>query len=296
MKRLWLLAGIAALLPVAAAAAPLKVVASFSILADMAQQIAGDRAAVIALVGPDGDAHTFDPSPADAAKLAGAAVVIVNGLGLDGWMERLATAADYRGPVVTVSTGITLRRMAAEGGASATIADPHAWQDLKNGILYVRAITAALAAADPAGSAAFKTNADRYVAELAALDESLHEQFSALPEAKRHVITSHDAFGYFGAAYGITFQAPEGISTDTEPSAAGVAHLIDQIRALKVKAIFIENMTDPRLIAAIAGETGTTPGGKLYSDALSAPDGPAATYAAMFRSNAKVLLEGLARN
>ena len=279
------------LLPVSAQAAPIKVVASFSILADMVGEITGEHAAVVALVGRNGDAHAFDPSPADAGKLADAGLVIANGLGLDGWIERLAGSAGYTGKIVVASAGIVPQ---VRPGSSAP--DPHAWQDLKNGIAYVRSIETALEAADPANAGAYQQAANRYAAKLAALDTEVRAKIAGIAEAKRRVITSHDAFGYFGEAYGVTFLAAAGISTDTEPSAGGIARLVDQIRAEGIKAVFLENMPDPRLIGTIAAETGTTPGGTLYSDALSAPDGPAATYAAMFAYNVITLTQGMARN
>ena len=272
-----------------AGAAPIKVVVSFSILNDMVRQVAGPDAELTVLVGPDGDAHTFDPSPADAKALAGASLVIRNGLGFDDWMQRLGESAGYARPMVIASDGV--QALPLDGTA-----DPHAWQDLRNGVLYVRNIERALAAADPAHADVFSGRAARYESELTALDGKTRAILAAFPEANRKVITSHDAFGYFGRAYGVSFLAPEGISTDAEPTAHDVAQLVDQIRTSKIKAIFLENMTDPRLIAKIARETGTVLGGTLYSDALSPPDGPAASYLAMFEWNVARLSEGLARN
>ena len=281
----------------AAQAAPVKVVASFSVLGDIVHEVAGDHADVTVLVGPDGDAHTFDPSPADAKKLADAALVVANGLGLDGWLDKLAASAGYKGPQVTASAGIATRKMTeGEGAVAKQVTDPHAWQDLRNGVIFVRNIAAALEKADPADAAVFETNAATYTAKLVALDAGTRAKIGAVPQDKRRVITSHDAFGYFGAAYGVTFIAPEGLSTDQEASAASVAKLIDQIKAEKIKAIFIENMTDPRLIQSIAAETGVQLGGALFSDALSPPDGPAPTYTAMFDNNVPKLVAGMAKN
>lgn len=285
------------LLSPAALAAPVKVVASFSVLGDIVRQIAGDHAVVVTLVGPDGDAHTFDPSPADAKQLADAALVVSNGLGIDVWIERLAKSADYKGAVVVASDGIQARHMTEEEGeVKKEITDPHAWQNLQNGAIYVRNIEAALEQADPANAAAYKQAAEKYTGELLALDAEVRRDIAAVPKAKRRVITSHDAFGYFGAAYGVDFLAPEGISTETEPSAGDVAKLVDQIRAEHIKSLFIENMTDARLVTIIGKETGAVVGGRLYSDALSPPDGPAPTYIAMFKNNVPKLIEGMARN
>ena len=275
------------------AADKLRLVASFSILGDMVSRIAGDHAEVLTLVGPDGDAHTFEPSPADAKEVSSAKVVFVNGLGLDKWIESLAHSAAYQGPVITVSSGIKTRTMMED---NETITDPHAWQDLRNGEIYAANIAAALIAADPPNAADYGKNRDAYVAELAALDDGVRQQFASVPAAKRRVITSHDAFGYFGAAYGIEFLAPEGLSTEAEASAGDLSKLMNQIKSEGIKALFIENITDPRMMTMIASETGVELGGALFSDALSPPDGPAPTYIAMFKNNVPKLLEGMAKN
>ena len=277
-----LLAVILLLLPALAHAAPLKIVASFSILADMVREVAGPNAEVVALVGPGGDTHSFDPSPADAARIAGADLIVVNGLGLDGWMARLAASADVTREIVVASMDVTPRQISAAGEKSS---DPHAWQDPRNGGLYVRAIEHALAQADEAHTFEYRINADRLVAALDALDDDIRKRLAAISPERRKIITSHDAFGYFGRAYGVDMLAAAGISTEQEPSAGAVAHLIDQIRAEQVKTVFIENMTDPRLIETIAKDTGARDGGTLYSDSLSPPDGPAPSYLAMLRYN-----------
>jgi zinc/manganese transport system substrate-binding protein len=274
-------------------AAPLKAVASFSVLGDMVARIGGERIALKVLVGPDGDAHGFEPSPADASALAAAGIVFVNGLGFEPWMEKLAAASGYRGPLIAASAGVIPREMQEDGH---THTDPHAWQDLANGAIYVRNIEAALASADPGGKSVYEANAAALLAELAELDRWTRAEIGAVPAAKRKVITSHDAFGYFAAAYGVTFIAPEGLSTDAEPGAGDLARLIDQIRHEGIKALFIENMSDPRLIGMIARETGATPGGTLYSDALSPPDGPAPAYPAMFRNNVPKLKAAMLKN
>jgi zinc/manganese transport system substrate-binding protein len=296
---------IAALLLAAspATAAGLTVVASFSILGDMVQRVGGDRVALTTIVGPDADTHVYEPKPTDAAALAGADLFVVNGLGFEGWMERLVEATGYAGPVIVASEGVTPHAMAEEaedhedheshGDHEQGGIDPHAWQDLQNGILYVRTIAAALCAADAEGCAGYSANAATYEAELAALDAELRTRLSALPAGQRRIITTHDAFGYFGAAYGVVFLAPEGISTDAEPSAATVARLIRQIKAEGVRALFIENMSDGRLVQQIATETGATLGGTLYADALSPADGPAPTYLRMFAYNVDQMLPAM---
>lgn len=292
--------------PAAAQSDRLPVVASFSILGDMAAQIGGDRIALRVIAGPDVDSHGFQPRPSDVAALRDARVVIRNGLGFDAWMDRLVSAAGFRGAVVTATDGITPRAMAGhthDHGAAGRrrphsvgpgqVPDPHAWQDLRLGQAYIRTIATGLVAADPAGEATYRRNAEAFGARLAALDAWVRAQVATVPEDRRRVVTSHDAFGYFGAAYGIAFIAPQGVSTEAEPSAAEVARLIRQIRDQRITAIFMENMTNPAMIRRIATEAGVPLGGRLYVDALSAASGPAATYEAMFRHNVGLLVPAM---
>jgi zinc/manganese transport system substrate-binding protein len=300
-----LLAALPLLFVTPALASEVSVVASFSILADMVEKVGGERVAVTSIVGPDSDTHVYDPRPADVAALAGADLFVVNGLGFEGWLDRLVGATGYKGPVLTASSAIApLHAGEAEhehehehddhhDAHDHGVFDPHAWQDVSNGVLYVTAIAAGLCEIDAAGCAAYEANAEAYAAELKALDADIRARIAALPEARRTVITSHDAFGYFGAAYGVTFLAPEGINTDAEPSAAAVAALIRQIRAAGVTAVFVENMSDGRLVQQIADETGAVPGGALYADALSGPDGPAPTYLDMMAHNADLLIAAM---
>ena len=289
----------------AEAQAKLKTVASFSILGDMVARVGGDRVEITTLVGPNADSHVYEPKPADAKLVAESAVLFVNGLGFEGWMTRLVEASGYKGPVVVVSEGVKPREMEEEEGHGhghddhghehdGHATDPHAWQDLNNGILYVGNIAAGLCKADPDGCETYRKNAEAYQAELKTLDQEVHDRIAAVPADRRKVITSHDAFGYFGAAYGIEFIAPIGISTDAEASAADVAKLIEQIRETGITALFVENMSDPRLIEQIARETGVKPGGELYADALSAPGEGAETYIDMFRHNVGLLATAMA--
>lgn len=286
MKRRFLLASLPlAFAPVAASSAvakQLEAVASFTVLADMVRQVGGDRVTVSSLVGPNGDPHAFEPTPDDARRLKAADIVFVSGLGLEGWMDRLITASGYRGTSVVASKGIQTLHMEEEG---KRITDPHAWNSAANGVIYVRNIVAALSAADPEGAAIYKAHGDRYAAELTELNAYARQQVATIPATRRKVLTTHDAFGYFGHAYGVTFLSPLGYSTETEASAQQVAALIKQIKAEHVRAYFFENSNDPRLVEQIAHATGAQPGGTLYVEALSAPNGPAPTYAAMFRYN-----------
>jgi zinc/manganese transport system substrate-binding protein len=276
------------------AADKVKAVASFSILGDMVKEIGGDRVDVVTLVGPNGDAHVFSPTPADAKTLAGAQLFFVNGLGFEGWMERLEKSSGFKGKLVVASTGVKPRSMVEEeGGTPETITDPHAWQDLANGKLYVANIRDGLITADPGGKAVYDANAAKYLDAIAAEEAAVKEAIASLPPARRKIITSHDAFGYFGAAYGLEIIAPEGVSTESEASAQDVAKIIRQIKAEHIPAVFLENVTDHRLLDQIARETGAKIGGTLYSDALSGPDGPAPTYLDMFRHNIGTLTAAL---
>lgn len=327
---------------------PVKIVASFSILGDMVKEIGKDHVVVTTLVGPDGDAHVYEPTPADARNLAAADVLVLNGLEFESWLPRLVSASGFEGIEVVASQGVAPLSFedhdeedhaaddhdehgheaedhaaddhgdhdhggedhaaddhdehdheeedhAAGGhdGHDHGLNDPHAWQDLANGVIYARNIAAMLAEADQENAADYEANAEAYVASLEALDAKIRADIAEIPADRRKVVTSHDAFAYFGDAYGIEFIAPTGMSTEAEASAADVARIIDQIRADNITAVFVENITNTRLIEQIVRETGATVGGKLYSDALSDTDGPAPTYLKMFESNAEQLAQAL---
>ena len=281
--------------------AALEVTTSFSILGDLVRQVGGDKVHVRALVGADEDAHAFQPRPSDARVIGASALVVVNGLGFDDWMTRLARSGGFKGQIVVASEGISTLAMVDDDGhddhahahGPAHAADPHAWQDLGNAQRYVSNIAAALALADPTHADAYRANAERYNGELKALDSEIRTAFAALPAERRKVVSSHDAFAYFGRAYGIRFLSPVGVSNNAEPTAKGVASLIRQLKTEEIPAVFIENVVDARLIERIRSESGTRVGGTLYSDALSAAGGPAPDYLSMMRSNFKTLHEVL---
>ncbi len=330
---------------------PTPVVATFSILGDMVKRIGGEHVALTTLVGPDGDTHVYQPTPADARALSEARILVVNGLQFEGWLDRLIDASDFRGIRVVATDGIEPIAFDDEHGhdddheehaeevghdhdhddqaevdhddeheehaetamhdhdddhddeAHAEAGhdhhdhgafDPHGWQSLGNAVAYVDNITAALAQADPANAADFYQSRAAYVAEIEALDAEIREIMAALSADRRIVVTSHDAFQYFGGDYGLTFIAPQGLSTESEASAKDVARLIQQIRERGIRAVFIENIGDRRLLEQIANETGATIGGTLYPGALSGPDGPAPTYLDMMRHNATTLAQALA--
>jgi zinc/manganese transport system substrate-binding protein len=265
----------------------LNVVASFSILGDFVRNVGGDRVSVTTLVGPNSDVHVYTPAPADAKKIADARLVIINGLGLEGWLPRLVQSAGSKAAIVTATDGIAPRKL-------GVAADPHAWQSVANAKVYVTNISAALGAADPAGAAAYRANTQVYLAKLEALDREVREAITQIPPARRKVISTHDAFGYFAAAYGIEFIAPLGVSTESEASARDIAGIITEIRARKIPAVFLENISDPRLIGRISAETGARIGGTLYSDSLTSEKGDAPTYIDMVRHNIKTLTSALA--
>jgi zinc/manganese transport system substrate-binding protein len=276
-----------------AASGPLKVIASFSILGDLVRNVGGDLLDIATLVGPNGNAHVYAPSPADAKKVADAAVVFVNGLGFEGWLERLVKASGTKAPIVVATTGIKpLERADAHGHDHGRV-DPHAWQSVANARIYVGNIRDALIAIDPAGKAGYEANAADYLAKLDALDREVRETLAKVPPERRRVVTSHDAFGYFENAYGIRFTAPQGVSTEAEASARDVAAIIRAVRQQKAAAVFLENVTDPRLVRQIADETGARVGGTLYSDALTDASGDATTYIDLVRHNLRQLANGL---
>jgi len=263
----------------------IKTVATFSILGDLVKNVGGDRVEVTTLVGPNGDAHVYSPTPADVQSISHARLVFVNGLGLEGWMTRLVSAAGGKAATVTASTGVKTLRMEDENKPGHMITDPHAWQSVANAKTYVANIRDGLIKADPAGKDVYQANAKSYLAQLDELEAEVKSAIAKIPAERRRIITTHDAFGYFGAAYGMAFISPEGVSTETEASAKDVAKIIDQIRNQKIPAVFMENISDPRLMQQIARETGAKIGGTLYSDALSKADGPAATYIDMMHNN-----------
>jgi zinc/manganese transport system substrate-binding protein len=263
----------------------IKAVASFSILGDLVKNVGGDRVDVVTLVGPNGDVHVYSPTPGDAKTLAAAKVVVENGLGLEGWMTRLVRASGTNAPIVVASNGIQPRKMPDGHDADHLVIDPHGWQSVANAKIYVANIRDGLSKADPDGKTVYDANAKSYLLALDALAEEVKAAIAKIPVDRRKIITTHDAFGYFGDAYGMEFIAPEGVYTEAEPSAKDVARIIAQIKKQKIPAVFLENITNPRLMQQIAKETGAKIGGTLYSDALSTPNGPAASYIAMMRNN-----------
>ncbi|MEF3366539.1 metal ABC transporter substrate-binding protein [Methylocystis sp. 9N] len=273
--------------PAVAETPKIPVVASFSIIGDFVREVGGDRVSVATIVGPDGDAHVYQPSPADGRKIAQARLIFVNGLGFEGWIERLIAAAKGKGTVVTLGKGVAAR--AGEEGA-----DPHAWQDVGNAKIYISAIRDALKAVDAQGAETYEANAAAYLSKLDALDAEIVKTFSNIPKERRRVVSTHDAFGYFAQRYGVEFIAPQGLSTEADVSARDLAKIIRSVKQNEVSAVFLENIADPRLAKRIAAETGARVGGELYSDALSDAKGDGATYIDMMRHNARELAKALA--
>ena len=278
------------------AADKLPVMASFSILADLVRIVGGERVAITTLVGPDEDAHVFEPKAIDVKNMLQTRLLVVNGLGFEPWAQKLVKAAGYKGQTVVASQGIAARTLHADKGRTHAETDPHAWQDPTNVVIYVRNIAAALSKLDPGGALSYQNNSDAYVKELQTLDVWAKGQFAALSADKRKVITSHEAFGYLAAHYQLRFMAPQGVSTEAEPSAREVARLIKQIQREKIRAVFVENMSNPKLLAQLAKDAGVTMGSSLYADALSGPDKPGSTYLKMMRHNVTQLMTGMRKN
>ena len=280
-------------LSVAVAQDKMPVIATFSILGDLVKNVGGDRIEVGTLVGSNADAHVYAPTPADAKRVGAAKVVFINGLGFEGWITRLVTASGTKALTITVSKGIKTRKMEDDHGHGPAATDPHAWQSVSNAKIYVATIRDGLIAADPAGKNTYEANASAYLAKLDALEAEVQAVIGKIPPDRRRIITSHDAFGYFGAAYGIEFIAPTGVSTEAAVSARDVAKIIAQIRKQKIPAVFMENVTDPRMMEQIAKESGAKIGGRLFSDALSDEKGPAPSYIEMMRNNIHQLATAL---
>ncbi|MBI6630828.1 metal ABC transporter solute-binding protein, Zn/Mn family [Pontibaca salina] len=311
LKSATALAALVLVAPLAAQSAePTRVVSSFSILGDMVERIGAEHVAVTTLVGPNGDAHVYQPTPQAAGAVSEAEILVVNGLQFEGWIDRLIDATDFNGTHVVATVGIEPIAYDddhdehdhahgdddhddAHGHHDHGAYDPHAWQSLANAVTYVNNITAALAQTDPENAVTFYQNRAAYVAEIEALDIEIGSIVAGLSEDRRTVVTSHDAFQYFARDYGLTFLAPHGISTESEASAQDVARLIEQMRDEGITAVFFENISDTRLLEQIANETGATIGGTLYPEALSELDGPAPTYLDMMRHNATTLAQAL---
>ncbi|MBV8392209.1 MAG: zinc ABC transporter substrate-binding protein [Alphaproteobacteria bacterium] len=287
MRHVLLLAALAGLAAFPAAAEPLRVVSTFSILDDLVREVGGSRVERHVIVGPDTDVHTYQPRPSDVRMLSAAQVLVSNGLGFEGWIDRLAGAAEFKGRRVVASAGIAPE--------TAPGADPHCWQDVACARRYVRNIADGLAGADPAGAEIYRSRAARMERQLETLDGWIRGEIAAVPQERRKAITSHNAFQYFARAYGVTFDSPRGYNSDSEPTARDVALLIREVREQKIRALFVENLTNPKLIDEIAREARATVGPRLYSDALSTANGPAPTYEAMMRYNVTALVTAMKR-
>ncbi len=285
----------------ASAQAPIKAVATFSILGDLLAEVAGDKVELSVVVGPDIDAHAYQPRPTDARALADAKVLVSNGLGFEGWIDRLAKAAPFKGKAIVATAGVATLKAGADHGHSHGHShgqgpDPHCWQDVQRARTYVANIAKGLAEADPPNAASYRDRAQAFDRRLEELDAWVKAEIAKVPADKRRAITGHDSFRYFSSAYGVKFQSPRGYNTSSEPSARDVAALIREVREQRIKALFVENMTNPGLIDQIARESGAVVGPRLYTDALSGPDGPAPTYEKMMRHNVTALVAGMLKN
>ncbi|MEJ5063759.1 metal ABC transporter substrate-binding protein [Erwinia sp. MYb375] len=291
MKKLPVALALSALMATPLAMAKtVEAVASFTVLADIVKNVGGEHVVVKSLVGPNGDPHSFEPTPKDSQALAHADVVFVSGLGMEGWMDRLIAASGYKGQTVVASSGINTRKMEEDGQA---ITDPHAWNSMQNGVTYATNVMNALITADPEDADYFRQHGSAYIEQLKQLDSWAQKAFSTIPQEKRKVLTSHDAFGYFGQRYGVKFLSPVGFSTESEASASDVAGLITQLKHEKIHVYFIENQTDPRLVKQIASSGGAKSGGELYPEALTVQGGPADSYVAAFKHNVNAMVSSM---
>ena len=291
MRFLWIAVCLVWALP--AWAQPLKVVTTTTIIADFVRQVGGDDVEVVSLVGPNADAHMFEPGPADVARLKGADLLVMNGLGLEGWMTRLVQSSDYKGSVLIAARDVLPRKSEVDG---AQIPDPHAWQDVRAARNYVMSINLGLRAIDPAHGDKYRERAAAYDRVLSELNRWIKDQIDQVPKAKRAIITSHDAFGYFADAYGLKVYSVHGLSTESEPSAEYIAELVEKVRSTGVKAVFLENMSETKSAETLAKDAGAIIGGTLYVDALSTADGPAPNYVAMMRYNVPLLRDAMLKN
>ncbi len=268
---------------------PIKIVASFSILADLVKQVGLEKVDVRTIVGRNGDAHMYEPTPLDVKAMNNADIVFINGLGFEGWIERLIKASGFKGPLVVVGKNIH-PRLVFEG---RLVEDPHAWHSIPNAIVYIHNIQEALGTKDPHHKAFYEKNAQQVIHRLNAIDASIRQRLSHIPPRHRKIITAHDAFGYFGNSYGVEFLSPVGTNTESEPCAKDMVKLIEAIKTYKVKTIFLENITNPKLIQQLSRETKAKVGPVLYSDALSMLDGPAPTYETMIQYNFERFLDAM---
>ncbi len=280
----------------AAPTGKLHVVATFSVLGDLVRNVGGDPIELTVLVGADSDTHTFEPSPADSAALVNAGVIFENGVEFEGWLDDLYASSGSQATRVVVTNGLQLRH--AENDPHHAEFDPHAWHDVKNAIRMVDHIRDALVKADAANASAYQSNAADYAAQLEQLDRFIVDQVHGLPEARRKLVTTHDALGYFADRYGFEIAGTALASASTEaadPSAGQIAKLVDEIKATGVKAVFVENVSNVDLMSRIAAEAGVVLGPELFTDALSKPGTDGDTYIKMIRHNALAIISALSQ-
>jgi zinc/manganese transport system substrate-binding protein len=269
--------------------AKLNVVATNSIIGDWANIVGRDDIELKMLVGPDGDPHEYEPTPADSVALSSADLIFENGLGLENWLDKLYGSAESRATRVAITQGIEVRHVGGD-------LDPHVWQSVKDAVVMVGNIRDALVRADPTHAGHFKARADVYIRQLTELDAWVQAQINSIPAPRRKLVTSHDAFGYFGQRYGmdISGSALESVTTEaSDPSARQIADAVDQIKRSGVPVIFLENIQNPKLIDEIASDADVKVGPPLYSDALGQPGTDGDSYIKMIRYNVQTLVRAL---
>jgi ABC-type Zn uptake system ZnuABC Zn-binding protein ZnuA len=284
------------------AAEPIAVVATFSVVGDMLANVGGDHVRITTIVGPDGDCELYQPTVADVAHVAAARAVFLNDLNeeFEPWLEPLLKQAEFHGAKIVVSRGV--RTLTAEeehpvsGRPLPTAIDQHAWLDPRNGAVYVRNIAEALARLDAANAADYRARAADYTKQIQALDDWARKELAEVPAGKRRALSSHDSLQYIANAYGITLLSVVGWTNKAEPSAAELAKLARQVRSQRVKALFLDSITDPRAIQRIAAETGASIGGTMYADSLSPPGGAADSYLKMLQHDVATLKAGMLAN
>jgi len=277
----------------------LKVVATYSILADLAREVGGEHVDVHSMVKIGANPHEYDPLPADVQAMADADVVFYNGLNLEAggaWFDKLraTTGKDASdAPVYRLSKGVEPKYLTTKGKESET--DPHAWLDVSNGIRYVENVKQALIKEDPKNKADYEKNADAYIKKLQTLDQEAKKQFASIPKAERHLVTSEGAFKYFGTAYDVKADYIWEINSDNQGTPAQVRRIVDTIKDQDIPVLFVETSVDRRSMETVSRETGVPIGGTLFTDSLGAPGKDGDTYYSMMQVNIETITEALAK-
>lgn len=267
----------------------IKIISSASMFTDMAKNIMTDDFEISTIVPVGGDPHKYNARPSDANKVSKADIVLVNGLTFEGWITELIENSGTKAKIVTLTEGITPISSLDYANSS----DPHAWMDVSMSLTYIKNIKNALSEIKPEASDRINANYEKYSAQLKALDEEIKTKISSIPEAKRILITSHDAFQYYGARYGVRLEAIMGISTEAEAQTSDITRVSRVIKESKVPSVFVESTINPKMLKQIAKDNKVGIGGELFADSLDDPEKPAGTYVGMLRYNTNTIVDGL---